>query len=118
MISETRCYEAGKDIPSLITGLPQQITDNDLDRNGEYYFEKVMGLKYPKDFKGIDSASEHKSTDGKEKDILAKRISIDLGSNFDISASVEFEYDLSLYTLALTELTKDDGEFESEESHQ
>jgi len=52
MVSETRC-PPGDEILSLATALPKEIGDKDLDAHGEWSFEKVLRLAYPKDFKGV-----------------------------------------------------------------
>lgn len=36
-------------------------------------------------------------------------MSIDLSSNFDLRASVDFEYDQAFFTLGLTESVQEDG---------
>ena len=51
-------------------------------------------------------------------DTLTQAISIEPSSNFDISASVEFEFDQALFTMALTEAVKvPGGELHNELSH-
>lgn len=52
MMHATRCPSTD-DVPSLINDLPKKIEDHDLDRNGEYIYEKLLKLDYPKDFKGL-----------------------------------------------------------------
>lgn len=50
---------------------------------------------------------------------MSQHIEIDLENNFDLTASVEFEFDEALYTLALTEFTKEHhGGITTEQSHQ
>ena len=57
MEHETRCaaiegkLQPGDSIPSLLTGLPKEITDHDLDDAGEFNFDKVLKLAYPTDLK-------------------------------------------------------------------
>lgn len=52
-------------------------------------------------------------------DILKAYIPIEITHNYDITASVEFEYDEGLFTLKLSEIEKDEeGHFVAEQSHQ
>ena len=41
--------------------------------------------------------------------MLFETVAIDLGSNFDLRASLDFEFDQSLFTLGLTESVQDEG---------
>jgi len=65
----------------------------------------VLKLQHPEDMKKATKLTEH----GKTTDVLLEAISIDLRSNFDIRASVDFEYDEALYTLGLTESVSEEG---------
>jgi len=116
VVSETKCPAEGE-IPSMLTELPHSITDRDLDREGEYTFEKVVKLAYPEDFKGAVVSKRQGHRDG-NMGTLMKTIDIDLSNNFDLSASIEFEFDQGLFTMTLTELVKDEGgELGAAQSH-
>jgi hypothetical protein len=41
-------------------------------------------------------------------DILSWNIPIEFNTNFDIEASVEFEFDQGLFTMSLSEIEKDE----------
>ena len=46
-------------------------------------------------------------------------VSIDLSSNFDIRASIDFEFDQGLFELGMDESVKDeDGSYQTEVSHE
>jgi len=111
---ETDC-KAGKQYESLTHGLPHLITERDLDKDGAFVFDKVLRLQHPEDFKKLAKISEH----GKTQQALIEPVTIDLDSNFDIRASVDFEYDVSLFTLEFTEEVKDEtGGWVAEVSHE
>lgn len=111
---ETEC-RAGTHAEPLGSGLTHVITDRDLDGDGAYSFDKVLRLQYPEDFKKVAKTRE----DGKPADILAERIVFDLSSNFDIRASLDWEYDQALFTLGFTEAVRDEsGEWYADASHE
>jgi hypothetical protein len=56
-----------------------------------------------------------------QKGQLQESILIDLSGNFDLEASIEYEYDQATYAIALDELTKDednDNELTVTKSHE
>lgn len=117
MTSETKCV-AGDGIPSMRSELPHTITDRDLDREGLYTFDKLVKLAYPEDFKGVVLPRKHAHHDGGYAGALLQTVDIELRSNFDLSASIEFEFDQAMFGLALSEVTADeDGELGAELSH-
>jgi hypothetical protein len=99
---EVKCT-ANNDVPSLSAALPKKITDRDLDSHGEYSFEKVLKLAYPHDFQHVEKTAATQRTRGSARDILKENIEILLEKNFDISASIEHEYDQALFTVELAE---------------
>jgi len=116
MLSETKCPAEGE-IPSMLSELPHSITDDDLDREGEYTLEKVVKLAYPEDFKNALVPKKQGHHDG-GMGTLMKTIDINLSSNYDLSTSIEFEFDQALFTMTLTELVKDeDDELGAAQSH-
>jgi len=86
--ADTECT-AGRTVEALGIGLAHVISDRDLDSQGEYSFDKVLKLQYPGDFKKVQKIKEK----GKENEILFESVAIDLSSNFDLRASLDFEYD-------------------------
>lgn len=102
LVEEVKCV-AGDDIPALSAALPKKITDRDLDSHGEYSFEKVLKLAYPHDFQHVEKTPATQRDRGSARDILRENIEIQLAKNFDISASIEHEYDQAMFTLALAE---------------
>lgn len=119
LVAETQCPASG-DIPSMLSELPHIITDNDLDHEGEYNFEKVVKLAHPEDFRGVMVPKGHGGQDGR-MGTLMKTVDIELSSNFDLTASIEFEFDQALFTISLSEIVNDEGDDEedqgSTESH-
>lgn len=114
-IAEQAECRAGGQIESLAAGLSHVITDRDLDREGAYAFDKVLKLQYPEDFKKVAKITEH----GKTADILVESVGIDLSSNFDIRATLDFEFDEALFTLGFTESARDEsGEWYTDVSHE
>lgn len=117
-MEEVKC-KAGADIPSLSAALPKKITDRDLDSNGEYTFEKVLKLAYPLDFQHVEKTAATHGARGSARDILKENIEIQLAKNFDISASIEHEYDQALFTLELAEQVRGgNGELRTDQSHE
>lgn len=102
LVEEVKCA-AGDDIPALSAALPKKITDRDLDSHGEYSFEKVLKLAYPHDFQHVEKTPATQRDRGSARDILRENIEIQLAKNFDISASIEHEYDQAMFTLELAE---------------
>jgi hypothetical protein len=102
LVEEVKCV-AGDDIPALSAALPKKITDRDLDSHGEYSFEKVLKLAYPHDFQHVEKTPATQRDRGSARDILRENIEIQLAKNFDISASIEHEYDQAMFTLELAE---------------
>jgi hypothetical protein len=74
-----------------------------LDSHGEYSFSKVVKLAYPHDFSHVEKTPATQAARGSARDILRENIEIQLEKNFDISASIEHEYDQALFTLELAE---------------
>jgi len=101
-VEEVKCA-AGDDIPALSAALPKKITDRDLDSHGEYSFDKVLKLAYPHDFQHVEKTPATQRGRGSARDILRENIEIQLAKNFDISASIEHEYDQAMFTLELAE---------------
>lgn len=102
LVEEVKCA-AGDDIPALSAALPKKITDRDLDSHGEYSFEKVLKLAYPHDFQHVEKTPATQRGRGSARDILRENVEIQLAKNFDISASIEHEYDQAMFTLELAE---------------
>jgi len=100
LIKTTRCSEK-EHAESLLEGLPASISDSDLDQDGSYTFEKVLRLSSPKDLSQVSKSHGATTTPGLQSEALAKAVDIKLSNNFDVSASVEFEFDLALFTLRL-----------------
>lgn len=115
IIDETRCSPHDSNVKSMAEAMPVRITDKNLDSNGQYSFDRIMKMTYPTDFKLVEKAGGN----GKVRDILVQQIQIQLESNFDIVATMEFGYAEALYTLGLVEEVRGgDGELRLEESHQ
>lgn len=102
LVEEVKCA-AGNDIPALSAALPKKITDRDLDSHGEYSFEKVLKLAYPHDFQHVEKTPATQRGRGSARDILRENVEIQLAKNFDISASIEHEYDQAMFTVELAE---------------
>jgi hypothetical protein len=102
LVEEVKCA-AGDDIPALSAALPKKITDRDLDSHGEYSFEKVLKLAYPHDFQHVEKTPATQRGRGSARDILRENVEIQLAKNFDISASIEHEYDQAMFTVELAE---------------
>jgi hypothetical protein len=64
----------------------------------------VIKLDYPKDFDNIKTVTERSISSIVSMDILRAYIPIEITHNYDITASVEFEYDEGLFTLKLSEI--------------
>ena len=78
-----------------------------------------MKLQFPNDFKKIEKIWDGYNSDKQEMDLLMETISIDLTSNFDIRASIDFEFDQGLFELGMDESVKDeDGSWVTEVSHE
>lgn len=115
IIEETRCSPHDSNVKSLAEALPVRITDKNLDSNGEYHFDQILKMTCPEDFKLVEKAGGK----GKARDILVHQIQLQLDSNFDITATIEFGYAEALFTMSLVEEVRDaDGELQLEESHQ
>ena len=72
-------------------------------------------MRYPDDLKKLQKVTEH----GRAREVLADPITIDLSQNFDVRASLDFEYDAAMFALELTEAVQgEDGEWQVEESHE
>jgi len=69
-----------------------------------------MKYRYPKDFAALKGSSEHEEgKKGRNKqESLTTAVFINLSHNFDISASIDAEFDRSLFTMGLTEVLKTD----------
>ena len=102
LVEEVKCA-AGDDIPTLSAALPKKITDRDLDSHGEYSFEQVLKLAYPHDFQHVEKTPATQRDRGSARDILRENVEIQLAKNFDISASIEHEYDQAMFTVELAE---------------
>jgi hypothetical protein len=65
-----------------------------------------MKFRYPEDFAGLRRSSEHQGgKNGKDNhETLVTTVFINLSHNFDISASIDAEFDRSLFSMALTEV--------------
>ena len=83
----------------MTTGLKHVIKDRDITKFGTYTFDEVLVVRYPQDFKKLTKVAES----GKLVDSMVELVSIDLDSNYDIRASLDFAFDHALYTLSLTE---------------
>ena len=92
--------------------IPKSITDRDLDSKGEFNFDKMLKLQNPTDFLGYkpEAVGEVANNRYFKKGALQESILIDLESNFDIEASIEYEYDQATYSISLDELTKDEDD--------
>jgi hypothetical protein len=66
-----------------------------LDAHGEYKFEKILKLSY-KDYAEFEKQ--------KHDHIIKGTTQIALSKNFDIFASIEFEFDQAFFTMSLTEI--------------
>ena len=118
LMHETRCPN-GESFPTWGTGLPSRITDRDLDRDGTYAFEQVLKLDYPKDFAKLEKLSERVDSKTVSMDVLRAHIPVEISANFDIRASIDFEFDQGLFTMALVELgTDEEGALVADQSHQ
>jgi hypothetical protein len=91
VVLATQCPEKD-DIETVHDGLPKKIGDSDLDRDGAYTFEKLLKV------------NDLASTGGRKPLVLAHAVSLELTNNFDVSASVEFEFDQAMYSMQLNEL--------------
>jgi hypothetical protein len=113
ILSTTRCgniddhIKKGDEVPPVATAIPREITDRDLNDNGVYTFEKLMKFRYPEDFAGLRRSSEHQGgkNDKDNHETLVTTVFINLSRNFDITASIDAEFDRSLFSMALTEVT-------------
>jgi hypothetical protein len=104
IVHETRCPANTDQVPSMLTELPKEITDRDLDHEGVYSFEKMVKLSYPGDFKSLTTIHQ-----GHQKqEVLQHETLIKLSHNFDIQAQVEFEFDEGLFTIDFAELSPDE----------
>lgn len=100
---------------SLRAGLKHVITDKDLSSDGTYSFDQVLAVRYPQDFKHLVRVTEK----GKLMDSMFETVSIDLSNNYDLRASIDFEFDQALYTIGFTESAQGEaGEWQTEASHE
>jgi hypothetical protein len=107
---QTACSPDLKD--SLGAGLKHVITDRELDGDGKYSFGKTLRMQYPSDFKKLTKMASGGNS-------VMEWVSIDLSSNYDLRASVDFEFDQGLFTLGFTESVKDEsGEWYTDVSHE
>lgn len=115
---ETRC--PNKDgFQSWSSGLPNKITDKDIDRDGTYTFEKVLLLDYPTDFAKLHKVTERIDSKSVSNDVLRAHIPVEISNNFDIRASLDFEFDQGLFTMALIEFVNDEeNKLVADQSHQ
>ena len=98
--------------PSLKDALKHVITDRDLDHEGQYSFDKTVKLQYPEDFKKVTKVADGSNA-------VMEWVSIDLSTNYDLRASVDFEFDEGLFALGFTESVKSDsGEWQTAVSHE
>jgi hypothetical protein len=105
--------DASKSVESLNAGLQHVITDKDLDHTGKYSFDKTMRLQYPHDFKKLTKIMSGK----KETEAVLEWISIDLGRNYNLRTSLDFEFDEALFTLGFTESRQgEEGDWDSTSS--
>jgi hypothetical protein len=96
-------------------GLTHVITDRELDGDGAYSFNKTLRLQYPQDFKKLTKVMEG----SKEGNALLEWVSIDLSKNYDLRASIDWEFDQALFTLGFTETVSGDAEEQTAEvSHE
>jgi hypothetical protein len=79
-------------VPTVREGLPRRIGDSDLDRDGTYTFEKLLKVT---DFAGGGA---------RKAPVVAHAVALELTNNFDITASVDFEFDQAMYSMQLNEL--------------
>ena len=86
------------DIPTVHNGLPKIIQDSDLDHDGNFVFNKMLRVS---DFSGSLSS---------KLAAIAHAVSIDLTQNYDLSAAIEFEFDQSMYSMQLNEITNPDSD--------
>jgi hypothetical protein len=63
-----------------------------------------MKFRYPEDFAGLRRSSEHQGGKNDNHETLVTTVFINLSHNFDISASIDAEFDRSLFSMALTEV--------------
>ena len=73
--------------------MPKEITDRDLDSHGIYNFHKLLKMTYPKDFAGTEKLYGSLIPKKEVFDVLNTPVEIRLSNNFDIDASIEFEFD-------------------------
>jgi hypothetical protein len=110
----TTC-SSGRPTDSLGMGLTHVITDRELDGDGAYSFNKTLRLQYPQDFKKLTKVMEG----SKEGNALLEWVSIDLSKNYDLRASIDWEFDQALFTLGFTETVSGDAEEQTAEvSHE
>ena len=114
-LSEQTACRTRQKYESLHNGLPHVITDRDLDGEGSFTFDKVLKVQHPEDLTRATKLTEN----GKTMVVLLETISIDLRTNFDIRATIDFEYDQALFGLGLTESVSDDsGDWQAEVTHE
>lgn len=73
----------------------------------------MMKLRYPEDVAGLEGSADHhvgKTGGGSLAALtLVSTVFINLSHNFDISASIDADFDEALFTMALAEVIKQDG---------
>ena len=81
--------------PSLLTALPEEITDHDLD----FHIDGLYTLKYPHDFKQIQFKSN-----GKESMALMLPTVLDMQHPFTFDASIAFDVNMADFLLQLVQI--------------
>lgn len=75
----------------------------------------MIKLDYPKDFDNIKQVTERSVSSIVTMDILRAYIPVEITHNYEMTASIEFEFDEGLFTLKLSEVEKDEeGRFIAE----
>jgi hypothetical protein len=100
----TRCPAKANEVESLLTALPKQIVDRDLNHEGQYTFEKMVRLSYPADFKSLTKVYAGHQI----QEVVEHETEIKLSHHFDIQASIEFEFDQGLFTIDFHEISPDE----------
>lgn len=116
ILADSTCNAENQGGPkSMRAGLKHVITDKDLAADGTFTFSQVLAVRYPQDFKNLVRVTEK----GKLVDSMFETVSIDLSNNYDLRASIDFEFDQALFTIGFTESAQDEsGEWQTETSHE
>lgn len=80
MVHATRCPANSNQVQSMLTELPKEITDKDLNHEGVYSFEKMVKLSYPLDFKSLTKVHVGHQI----LEVLEHETEIKISHNFDI----------------------------------